>query len=647
MRLVGYGHGHRRDSDAHSIPSSDNAHMHPIYANTGEFYDSEGNMRSQPRNFYRHDNDDEGDSYDEDDDEYGSYDDDDDGYGGEGAENRRLSAPPPPSAPVPPDPDRLSFANSFRANVSGIQSMAFDSKVPLSILMSTSPDIRLIASSLARLQVIDLKAILKQLRLRFSGNKMDLVNRAAEELSLIYHRGNREEVNETVRKINEYVWDRNPSSSFANLPLVPDASAQQQALAACAHLKLTPPIAEPWVVLKVLSQPILVDELLRDPANLLPLYLRIKSPSTLAQSKQIEPRSLRCIVVFFRVKSGSDRVRLEEAMGARRRGNLQVPIPGDLSFRRTSTYFRLFSGNMNSTADYIYHIWHDPHGIDQPYEIGVHGMPRIVPYLDFSRFGHLALVPESFPASLKSGYAFQVFEIYEDRAQWAKASLAKMPVRPADKVVEGLLEKAKMDEIAALKLTISLRCPLSMTRLVKPVRSHACRHAQCFDLETAQQLQSHGNNNNGTISRCPICQMSLPSNSLFIDGLVQEVVAAVPSSVDEVILDLETGKWSIPTNSEAQVIDAKPSRKRLSTVPSPPKSTPMKRSRQAFPSDPSQIIDLTGIDESDTGNPLWDAPVPIKRENAPSVVVLSNDDDDDYKGSRQPGASVFAAIIID
>ena len=57
------------------------------------------------------------------------------------------------------------------------------------------------------------------------------------------------------------------------------------------------------------------------------------------------------------------------------------------------------------------------------------------------------------------------------------------------------------DDLALVSQTLSLRCPISLSRLVRPVRSIYCTHPDCFDLVSFLSFAFH------LFSwRCPICK---------------------------------------------------------------------------------------------------------------------------------------------
>jgi hypothetical protein len=48
---------------------------------------------------------------------------------------------------------------------------------------------------------------------------------------------------------------------------------------------------------------------------------------------------------------------------------------------------------------------------------------------------------------------------------------------------------------------------------------------------------------NGINFKCPICEIPIDPDKLFVDGLVKEMLEKVAISVDAVIIDPEAGTW--------------------------------------------------------------------------------------------------------
>lgn len=62
--------------------------------------------------------------------------------------------------------------------------------------------------------------------------------------------------------------------------------------------------------------------------------------------------------------------------------------------------------------------------------------------------------------------------------------------------------------------TLTLKDPISMTRIDLPCKSRWCNHTACFDTATFMML-----NEQTPTWVCPICNRSIPSeDDLYIDG---------------------------------------------------------------------------------------------------------------------------------
>ncbi|GBG69607.1 hypothetical protein CBR_g4437 [Chara braunii] len=85
-------------------------------------------------------------------------------------------------------------------------------------------------------------------------------------------------------------------------------------------------------------------------------------------------------------------------------------------------------------------------------------------------------------------------------------------------------------EMVAETVTVSLRCPLSGSRIKTPARFHACPHMGCFDLQTYVEL-----NQRARKWQCPICMRNASIESLIIDPFFSKVINAMREyDVDEV-----------------------------------------------------------------------------------------------------------------
>lgn len=75
-----------------------------------------------------------------------------------------------------------------------------------------------------------------------------------------------------------------------------------------------------------------------------------------------------------------------------------------------------------------------------------------------------------------------------------------------------VVTKARDPDIVATSTVLSLKCPLSYSRINLPCRSILCRHTQCFDATSYLQLQEQG-----PTWLCPICSNPAPFENLAVD----------------------------------------------------------------------------------------------------------------------------------
>ncbi|KAL1895728.1 E3 SUMO-protein ligase pli1 [Ceratocystis pirilliformis] len=96
-------------------------------------------------------------------------------------------------------------------------------------------------------------------------------------------------------------------------------------------------------------------------------------------------------------------------------------------------------------------------------------------------------------------------------------------------------------DIEATSQILSLKCPLSYSRLQLPCRGISCRHNQCFDVNSYLLLQQQA-----PTWQCPICNNYTPFSELAIDQYVQEILETTAPSLEQVIIE-PTGEWRVPT----------------------------------------------------------------------------------------------------
>ncbi|QSL67102.1 hypothetical protein MERGE_001491 [Pneumocystis wakefieldiae] len=109
---------------------------------------------------------------------------------------------------------------------------------------------------------------------------------------------------------------------------------------------------------------------------------------------------------------------------------------------------------------------------------------------------------------------------------------------------ETILDTIKKDsedgDIIATSYDISLKDPISYTRIELPCRSVYCNHVQCFDAYSFLTL-----NEQTPTWQCPICNRPIHSiDDLAIDNYTLEILNSVSSSVESVTIDLN-GTWFV------------------------------------------------------------------------------------------------------
>lgn len=89
------------------------------------------------------------------------------------------------------------------------------------------------------------------------------------------------------------------------------------------------------------------------------------------------------------------------------------------------------------------------------------------------------------------------------------------------------------DELCTMRQVVSLRCPVSLTRMAVPVRGPLCKHPQCFDREfflvcVKKQRQAT------PYHKCPICQTIITSlEDLVIDEKLLAIIKATAKPLTE------------------------------------------------------------------------------------------------------------------
>ncbi|KAJ1909056.1 E3 SUMO-protein ligase pli1 [Tieghemiomyces parasiticus] len=134
------------------------------------------------------------------------------------------------------------------------------------------------------------------------------------------------------------------------------------------------------------------------------------------------------------------------------------------------------------------------------------------------------------------------------RASDLVALLTKTNTRSKEDIVRQATKEADDDELVISVNSLSLKCPLSHTRLRHPCRTLACTHMQCFDAESFLLVNAQSPS-----WKCPVCNCPAIFDDLFIDGYTADILQRVATSVDQVQVDADL-TWHMPEAVDSFVI---------------------------------------------------------------------------------------------
>ncbi|CAF2260567.1 unnamed protein product [Brassica napus] len=94
---------------------------------------------------------------------------------------------------------------------------------------------------------------------------------------------------------------------------------------------------------------------------------------------------------------------------------------------------------------------------------------------------------------------------------------------------------------------ISLSCPISRTRFKLPVKGHACKHLQCFDLWNYVKI-----NTRIPSWRCPHCNQSVCYTDIRVDQNMRKILEEVGCNATDVVISSD-GSWKVVTENDENV----------------------------------------------------------------------------------------------
>ncbi|KAI8634551.1 hypothetical protein F5Y19DRAFT_409013 [Xylariaceae sp. FL1651] len=189
---------------------------------------------------------------------------------------------------------------------------------------------------------------------------------------------------------------------------------------------------------------------------------------------------------------------------------------------------------------------------------GLKGKPGTTRPVDIT--DSLRLKPSNYNNNIEFTYALTTKKFYLATYLCKMVSVdelvAKIKGRKIAKatVIQEMTKKANDPDVVATSTVLSLKCPLSYTRLRTPCRSILCNHIQCFDASSYLQLQEQGPQ-----WICPICNKSAPFENLAIDDYVRDILEKTSDSLEQVTIEPD-GQW------KTQSTEAVPKKSRVSNA---------------------------------------------------------------------------------
>lgn len=106
-------------------------------------------------------------------------------------------------------------------------------------------------------------------------------------------------------------------------------------------------------------------------------------------------------------------------------------------------------------------------------------------------------------------------------------------------------KKASDLDIVVESSVMSLKDPVSTTKIAIPCRSTLCTHNRCFDAAYFLHLQEQA-----PTWQCPICNKAISFEALAVDEYVQEILDRAPRGTDQVTIEPD-GQWSTEDDNPA------------------------------------------------------------------------------------------------
>lgn len=231
--------------------------------------------------------------------------------------------------------------------------------------------------------------------------------------------------------------------------------------------------------------------------------------------------------------------------------------------------------------------------------------------------------PRTYVLWLTQRHAIVVALCRVTSADQLTAQLKQRQYRSKEEVLAKMQRQAMDEDIVTGASTLKLTCPLTYMRLATPCRADTCEHIQCFDAQSFYSM-----NEQSPQWLCPVCNQSILSDQLRMDGYVEDILQRVPTEVDTVMVESD-GTWH---TTDGKYTDASPILHTLPPAPSPEEDAALDPESLA-----EFLMDEDDLDAPDASQPSHDpvlgsdpmTPPPLAAEQPTDVIDLTLDSDDE------------------
>lgn len=144
-----------------------------------------------------------------------------------------------------------------------------------------------------------------------------------------------------------------------------------------------------------------------------------------------------------------------------------------------------------------------------------------------------------------SPYAMFAYLVHPVSNETILKRIKSHPLISKKSTVQRIIDDNNDDEIQTLSTVLSLKCPLSYTKMTLPVRSIHCDHIECFDALSFLLLQKQA-----ATWTCPICNKMISFEDLAVDEYSLEIIQKTTAyDIDEMKIE-SNGSWNIPQNTK-------------------------------------------------------------------------------------------------